>query len=261
MGHLSGDAELLASELVANAAEHGDGKPISIIVRRHAEPGGHPGITCEVTDSAPQLPQRPVAGPDAERGRGWRSSPRWPNPAACAPARPARPAGPPSPSPGRAHRIAQQIDPEPEKAGTRSATPSAWSPAPTPTRPERPAPRPPTPTRRAPGSRSTLAAQILPLDLPDLRAGDQRPGCLRRPGRRRAGPRRRLRPADRITRRVGCRRGMPGPGQLADLPLLTVIARRTRPENLPDCGTLPYMAAVGLSPVSAARQPNPAPRH
>jgi anti-sigma regulatory factor (Ser/Thr protein kinase) len=70
MDRLSGDAELLASELVANAAEHGDGKPISLAMRRHAEPGGRPGITCEVTDTSPAMPRRSEPGPDAERGRG-----------------------------------------------------------------------------------------------------------------------------------------------------------------------------------------------
>jgi len=70
MDRLSGDAELLASELVANAAEHGDGKPISLALRHHAEPGGRPGITCEVTDTSPVMPQRTEPGPDAERGRG-----------------------------------------------------------------------------------------------------------------------------------------------------------------------------------------------
>jgi anti-sigma regulatory factor (Ser/Thr protein kinase) len=70
MDRLSGDAELLASELVANAAEHGDGNPISLALRRHAEPGGRPGITCEVTDTSPTLPRRTAPGPDAERGRG-----------------------------------------------------------------------------------------------------------------------------------------------------------------------------------------------
>jgi len=70
MEHLSGDAELLASELVANAAEHGDGQPIGLTLRRHAEPGGQPGITCEVTDTAPQPARRQAPGPDAERGRG-----------------------------------------------------------------------------------------------------------------------------------------------------------------------------------------------
>jgi anti-sigma regulatory factor (Ser/Thr protein kinase) len=66
----SGDAELLASELVANAAEHGDGQPISLALRRHAEPGEQPGITCEVTDTSPHLPQARQAGTEDERGRG-----------------------------------------------------------------------------------------------------------------------------------------------------------------------------------------------
>jgi anti-sigma regulatory factor (Ser/Thr protein kinase) len=70
MGHLSGDAEQLASELVANAAEHGDGNPIGLALRRHAEPSGQPGITCEVTDTSPAMPRRTEPGPDAERGRG-----------------------------------------------------------------------------------------------------------------------------------------------------------------------------------------------
>ena len=70
MGHLSDDAELLASELVANAAEHGDGNPISLALRRHAGPDGQPGITCEVTDTSPAMPRRIEADPDAERGRG-----------------------------------------------------------------------------------------------------------------------------------------------------------------------------------------------
>ena len=70
MERLSGDAELLASELVANAAEHGDGTPISLALRRHAGPGGRPGITCEVTDTASALPRSTEPGPDAERGRG-----------------------------------------------------------------------------------------------------------------------------------------------------------------------------------------------
>jgi anti-sigma regulatory factor (Ser/Thr protein kinase) len=70
MERLSGDAELLGSELVANAAEHGDGKPISLALRRHAEPGERAGITCEVTDTSPVTPQRKESDPDAERGRG-----------------------------------------------------------------------------------------------------------------------------------------------------------------------------------------------
>jgi anti-sigma regulatory factor (Ser/Thr protein kinase) len=65
----SGDAELLASELVANAAEHARG-PISLAVRRQAEPGTRHGITCEVTDTSPTQPQSRQAGPGDERGRG-----------------------------------------------------------------------------------------------------------------------------------------------------------------------------------------------
>ena len=70
MEHLSGDAELLASELVANAAEHGDGKPIGLALRRQTEPDGRPGITCEVTDTSPVMPRPADPDPDAERGRG-----------------------------------------------------------------------------------------------------------------------------------------------------------------------------------------------
>jgi anti-sigma regulatory factor (Ser/Thr protein kinase) len=70
MDHLCGDAELLASELVANAAQHGDGTPISLALRRHAEPGERPGFTCEVTDGSPAMPRRTEPGPDTERGRG-----------------------------------------------------------------------------------------------------------------------------------------------------------------------------------------------
>ena len=70
MNHLSGDAELLASELVANAAEHGDSEPIGLALRRHAEPGEQPGITCEVTDTSPAMPRRTEPEPDSERGRG-----------------------------------------------------------------------------------------------------------------------------------------------------------------------------------------------
>jgi anti-sigma regulatory factor (Ser/Thr protein kinase) len=70
MDDLCDDAELLASELVANAAEHGDGKPISLALRRHADPAGRPAITCEVTDAAPRFAPQLVPGPDAERGRG-----------------------------------------------------------------------------------------------------------------------------------------------------------------------------------------------
>src|SRR5205814_1065486 len=58
------------SELVANAAEHGGGQPIRLALRRHAGPGGPPGITCEITDTSPAMPRPTEPGPDAERGRG-----------------------------------------------------------------------------------------------------------------------------------------------------------------------------------------------
>jgi anti-sigma regulatory factor (Ser/Thr protein kinase) len=70
MGQLSDDAELLTSELIANAAEHADGRPISLTVRPTAGPAGQPGLLCEVTDTSPRLPQPAAARPDAERGRG-----------------------------------------------------------------------------------------------------------------------------------------------------------------------------------------------
>ena len=70
MDALSDDAELLASELVANAAEHAGGNSISFALRRQAGRNGEPGITCEVTDTSPVLPQTHDAAPDAERGRG-----------------------------------------------------------------------------------------------------------------------------------------------------------------------------------------------
>lgn len=70
LGNLTDDAELLASELVANAAEHADGSPIGLTIRKHAEPGGQQGILCQVTDTVPEVPQLQEAGPGSERGRG-----------------------------------------------------------------------------------------------------------------------------------------------------------------------------------------------
>jgi anti-sigma regulatory factor (Ser/Thr protein kinase) len=67
---LAGDAELLVSELVANAAEHGDGTPIDLTIGRQQGPNGEPGILCQVTDAATALPQPRSANPDSERGRG-----------------------------------------------------------------------------------------------------------------------------------------------------------------------------------------------
>lgn len=112
MDHLSSDAELLGSELVANAAEHGGGNPIGLALRRHAEPDGRPGITCEVSDSAPHIPQQRTDGPDAERGRGLAIVSAL---AASSGVRP-EPAGKTSwftlALTDRAHRIARQIEPE-----------------------------------------------------------------------------------------------------------------------------------------------------
>ena len=110
----SGDAELLASELVANAAEHGDGAPISLALRRHTEPGGQPGLTCEVTDTSPAMPQPADPGPDAERGRGLAIV------AALAHSSGVRTTGTGKTTwftlalTGRAHTLARQLDHEPE---------------------------------------------------------------------------------------------------------------------------------------------------
>ncbi len=70
LGNLSNDAELLASELVANAAEHTDGSPIGLTIRQHTEPTGERGVLCQVTDPDPALPVSQSAEPDSERGRG-----------------------------------------------------------------------------------------------------------------------------------------------------------------------------------------------
>ena len=114
MDHLSSDAELLASELVANAAEHGDGTPISLALRRHAEPGEQPGLTCEVTDGSPATPRRTEPGPEAERGRGLAIV----NALARSSGMRASGAGKTSwftlALTGRAHRAAAQLEHEPE---------------------------------------------------------------------------------------------------------------------------------------------------
>jgi anti-sigma regulatory factor (Ser/Thr protein kinase)/predicted GIY-YIG superfamily endonuclease len=68
MDELTGDAELLASELVANAAEHADGKTIGFALR--GDSGGACGVTCEVSDTSPAHPYLGDALPEAERGRG-----------------------------------------------------------------------------------------------------------------------------------------------------------------------------------------------
>ena len=70
MTDLSADAELLASELVANSSEHAPGSPIGLVLRRHLMAERPDGIVCEVSDSSPVLPQAQVASPAEERGRG-----------------------------------------------------------------------------------------------------------------------------------------------------------------------------------------------
>jgi len=70
MDDRSGDAELLASELVANAAEHADGQHIGLVLRRHTGRDGQRGVTCEVTDTSPALPRPRRASTSDERGRG-----------------------------------------------------------------------------------------------------------------------------------------------------------------------------------------------
>ena len=107
MDDLSGDAELLASELVANAVEHGDGQPVSLALRRYADPDGRPAITCEVTGAAPRGWYRV---PTQNAGAAWRSSKRSPDPAVCGPARLAGPAGSRSPPPTRTSGTPGQIE-------------------------------------------------------------------------------------------------------------------------------------------------------
>lgn len=55
---------------MANAAEHGPGHPIGLLIRQHTTQSGQPGITCEVTDTSRHLPGNEPAQPDHERGCG-----------------------------------------------------------------------------------------------------------------------------------------------------------------------------------------------
>jgi anti-sigma regulatory factor (Ser/Thr protein kinase) len=70
MADLSGDTELLASELVANAVEHASGQSVGFVLRRLSGAEGQEAVTCEVSDSSPVLPEARDADPDADRGRG-----------------------------------------------------------------------------------------------------------------------------------------------------------------------------------------------
>jgi anti-sigma regulatory factor (Ser/Thr protein kinase) len=114
MDHLSGDAELLASELVANAAEHGDGTSISLALHCHGDPGGQPGITCEVTDTSTAMPRRTEPGPGAERGRGLAIVAALAQSTGVRTSQAGKTTWFTLALTGRAHRAARQIDHEPE---------------------------------------------------------------------------------------------------------------------------------------------------
>jgi hypothetical protein len=66
----SGDAELLASELVANAAEHAGSHQIGFVLRRRTGRDRQRGVTCEVTDTSPILPPPRQARASDERAPG-----------------------------------------------------------------------------------------------------------------------------------------------------------------------------------------------
>jgi anti-sigma regulatory factor (Ser/Thr protein kinase) len=113
MTRLAGDAELLASELVANAAEHGDSNPIGLALHRHAD-GTRPGITCEVTDTASALPRSTEPGPDAERGRGLAIVEALARSSGVRTSRAGKTTWFTLALTDRAHRVAAQIEHEPE---------------------------------------------------------------------------------------------------------------------------------------------------
>jgi anti-sigma regulatory factor (Ser/Thr protein kinase) len=71
---LAEDAELAASELVANAAEHGNGEPIGLAISAHTEPGGQAGVLCQVTDTAPACPSPGTASPTVNAAAACTSS-------------------------------------------------------------------------------------------------------------------------------------------------------------------------------------------
>ena len=110
MDELAGDAELLTSELVANAAEYADGDSIRLALRREAAACGQRGITCEVSDTSPVLPEVRAAGARSRAGTRARhrrraryrqrraSQPTWQD--QLVHPRPFRPCPPPGP-PGR----------------------------------------------------------------------------------------------------------------------------------------------------------------
>jgi hypothetical protein len=70
LGELAGDAQLLASEPVANASQHAGGSPVRLTIRPHIGPNGQRGILCRVTDLSPEQPRPLPCEPDSEHGRG-----------------------------------------------------------------------------------------------------------------------------------------------------------------------------------------------
>jgi anti-sigma regulatory factor (Ser/Thr protein kinase) len=66
---ISEDAQLIASELVANAAEHAR-PPIRLAIRPYLERSGERGVLCQISDASPMpVGARPLPA-SGERGRG-----------------------------------------------------------------------------------------------------------------------------------------------------------------------------------------------
>jgi hypothetical protein len=70
MPELADDAELLVSDLIAAAAEHGNTNPIGLLLRAHPAPGASRHLTCEISDTSPSPPRPRAQGLTGERGRG-----------------------------------------------------------------------------------------------------------------------------------------------------------------------------------------------
>lgn len=71
-GHVASDAELVVSELAANAIEHGAGDELTVVVDVSRRPWLSVSVTC-VCDAAPALRAWrtwAIATPDARSGRG-----------------------------------------------------------------------------------------------------------------------------------------------------------------------------------------------
>jgi hypothetical protein len=64
------DTELMATQLVAKAAESAPGYTIGFAISQHTTPAGQPGITCEIYDRSAQLPDTEPDCPGSEPGRG-----------------------------------------------------------------------------------------------------------------------------------------------------------------------------------------------